>query len=82
MVLTARPRRVANGAAIRALREATGWKLTALAAAAGVSQPYLSNIEAGRKQATPHVLRKLADALCVPLAAITTAHVDSDPETD
>jgi transcriptional regulator with XRE-family HTH domain len=63
-----------NGAALRAIREAKGWGLRKLASQAGVSHSHLSNMEAGRKQGSPEVLRGLADLLDVPLAAITGSH--------
>jgi transcriptional regulator with XRE-family HTH domain len=61
------------GATIKALREAYGWKLGKFAVAAGTTHPHMSNIEAGRKRCTPEMARKIADALGVPLAAITTS---------
>jgi transcriptional regulator with XRE-family HTH domain len=64
----------ANGAAIRALRAAYGWKPSKFATAVQVSHGYLTNIEAGRKQPSPEVLRRIADALNVPLAAITSEY--------
>lgn len=62
-----------NGAAIKAIREAKGWKGVRLAAVVGISRFHLSNIEneAGKK-ASVEVLRKIADTLDVPLAAITS----------
>lgn len=63
-----------NGAAVRALREAHGWRVSKFATAARISSSYLSNIEAGRKQASPEVLRRIADTLGIPLAAITSQH--------
>ncbi|MGY1773548.1 helix-turn-helix domain-containing protein [Blastococcus sp. SYSU D00813] len=63
--------RRANGSAIRAIREAVGIKHGDLARTAGISAGYLSNIEAGRKQPAPDVMRALADRLGVPLDAIT-----------
>lgn len=63
-----------NGAAIRALRQAYGWKVVKFAQAIGVSRSYMSNLEAGRRQASPEVLRKISETLNVPLAAITGDH--------
>ncbi len=59
-----------NGAAIRALREAHGWQAKKFAAAVGISRGYLCNVEARRRQVSPEVLRKMADVLGVPLAAL------------
>lgn len=61
-----------NGAAIQAIRKAQGWKAIRLASAVGISHSHLSNIEKLRKGASDEVLRKIADTLGVPLAAITT----------
>jgi hypothetical protein len=44
-----------------------------------VSQPHLSNIESGRRHASPAVARRLADALAVPLVALVAA---SDPSAE
>ncbi|MGX4514693.1 helix-turn-helix transcriptional regulator, partial [Clostridioides difficile] len=46
-------------------------KQVRLAKDVGVSGAFLSNIEAGRKQPGPQTARALADALGVPLEAIT-----------
>ena len=67
-----------NGSAIKALRERSGWKVGKFATAVGISSSYLSNIEAGRKKASPDVIRKIADTLDVPLAAVITGHDVSD----
>ncbi len=64
------------GAAIRRQRESLGLSQRALAKRAGVSQPYLSQLEAAtRRRVSVGILRRLAEALGVP-----TAHlVDSEP---
>ncbi len=59
-----------NSAALRALRERSGLSVTALATAAGIKQAHLSNIESGRRSASPEVAVSLARALKVDLAAI------------
>jgi transcriptional regulator with XRE-family HTH domain len=64
--------RVRTGATIRALRVAYGWRAVKFAAALGISQSYLANIEAGRRALPPDLARRVADVLGVPLAAITT----------
>jgi transcriptional regulator with XRE-family HTH domain len=63
--------RETNGAAVKAMREALGVPQGVLARDVTVSQGYLSNIEAGRKQPDPAVTRRIADRLGVPLDAIT-----------
>lgn len=62
-----------NGPAIKAIREAKGWKGVRLASAVGISRFHLSNIESG-KGASVEVLRGIADVLGVPLAAITSGY--------
>lgn len=63
-----------NGAAIKAIREAQGWKVGRLAAVAKISRPHLSNLERNEpgKTASAEALRRLADALRVPYAALIT----------
>lgn len=63
--------RRANGSSIRAIREAVGIQHADLARASGISAGYLTNIEAGRRQPRPDVLRAIATRLGVPLDAIT-----------
>jgi transcriptional regulator with XRE-family HTH domain len=64
-------RRKANGDKIKNFREDRGVRQDALAEKAGISAPYLCNIEAGRKPATPYVIRKIAEALGVSIAEIS-----------
>lgn len=65
------PEAVRLGATICALRRANGLKTIELARGTGYSRPYLANVEAGRKMASPELCRKVADFLGIPLAAIT-----------
>lgn len=62
-----------NPAALRAIRERSGFSVTGLAEAAGIRQAHLSNIEAGRRKASPEVIKSLAVALKVDLPAILLA---------
>lgn len=62
-----------NPAALRAIRERSGLSVTALADAAGIKQAHLSNIEAGRRRASPEVAKALAAALKVDLVAILSS---------
>lgn len=64
-------KRIAHGAAIRAIREAVGIPVGAFAVRCLISQGYMSNIELGAKQPTAEVLRKIADELGVPLDAVS-----------
>jgi DNA-binding XRE family transcriptional regulator len=52
---------------IRTFRKYRGMTMTALAEAAGISQPYLSDIETGKKTGSVDVLKKIAVALKVDL---------------
>lgn len=54
---------------LRALRDAQGWPLEALAERSGVSRSHISLIERGESSPTAVVLDKLATALGVPLAS-------------
>jgi len=55
---------------LRAWREHRGMTQEKLAAEAGVSKPYVSQIESGRRAGTAATLRKLAAALGVPVGAL------------
>jgi len=55
---------------VKAWREHKGLTLQALADAAGVSKPYVSQIEGGKRAGTAATLRKLATALGVPPGAL------------
>ena len=50
---------------LRILRQAKGWSQTRLARESGVSQTYISDLEAGRSNPTVPVLKRLAAALGV-----------------
>lgn len=65
-----RNERVRIGATIRALREARGYKPDEFASLVGISRPYLSNIEAGRKGVTRILVVKFARVLDVKQVAI------------
>ena len=56
--------------ALRVIRERSGFTQTGLAAAAGIKQAHVSNMEAGRRKASPDVIVALASALAVPVTAI------------
>lgn len=66
-----------NPAAVRALRERSGMTVTALALAAGIKQAHLSNIEAGRRNASPEIVKAIASALRVELPAILSDPAES-----
>lgn len=66
-----------NGATVRALRDALGIRHADFARDTVVSTGYLSNIEAGRRQPDPAVVRRMADRLGVTVDAITYPVPDS-----
>ena len=55
---------------LKAWREHRGLTLQALASAAGVSRPYVSQIEGSKRAGTAATLKKLAVALGVPVDAL------------
>jgi antitoxin component HigA of HigAB toxin-antitoxin module len=64
-------RAIAAGATpLRAWRDHRSMTLQVLAEAAGLSKPYLSQIESGKRAGTAATLKKLAAALAVPVAAL------------
>lgn len=65
------PKLVANTEAIRAIRYALGYNVTDLAKLVGISRPYMHRIETGEAAGSPRVLKQIADALNVSVAAIT-----------
>lgn len=64
-------KRKANGLAIKAIREAYGYPGGVFATRCGISHAYLSNIESGRRFPPPEVLKRIADELGQPIAAIS-----------
>ena len=52
---------------VRVWREHRGLTASALAAQAGIAQPYLSQIETGKREGTLQTMKKIADALRVKL---------------
>ena len=68
--------RVANGAAIRAIREAKAefrpeFRVSAFSITCLMSPAHLCNVEAGRRQLSPDAIERVAQALGVPLDAIS-----------
>lgn len=70
-----------NRHALRVIRQRSGLTVSALGRRAGVSQPHLSNIERGRRQASPELIGRLAAALRVPIVALL-AELDPDPDPE
>lgn len=65
--------REAVGRTIHALRGERAWSLRDLSAASGVSIPYLSEIERGRKEPSGAMLAQIAAGLDVTLAGLLVA---------
>jgi len=64
-------KRKLNGASVKELRLALGIPAGEFAVRCDMSPSYLSNIEAGRKQPGPELVRRIAEKLGVSLDAIT-----------
>ena len=63
---------IADGASpVRAWREHRGLSQEALAEAAGLSKPFVSQIEGGKRSGTAATLKKIAAALGAPLDTLT-----------
>ena len=58
-------RLVAGESPLRVWREHRGLSMAALAERAGIAQPYLSQIETGKRDGTAQTMKKLAQALDV-----------------
>lgn len=52
-----------DGKAIQRARQLAGYSSGPFAKRVGISQPYLASIEAGRRNASPELLRRIADNL-------------------
>ncbi len=65
---------IADGVSpLKAWREHKGLTLQALADAAGVSKPFVSQIEGGKRAGSAATLKRLADALGVPVDALVAS---------
>ena len=60
----------ALGEKLRQLRKEKNLTLTQLSELTGISQPYLSQIESGKKNASAILLNKLSDALDIPYSVL------------
>lgn len=65
------PHRKINGASVRVIREALGIRHRDLVTRVGFTAGTLTHIERGARQVSAETQRKIADALGVPLEAIT-----------
>lgn len=73
---SARP--VTNGPAIRYHRLSQGLDVRSLAAATGISESHLANVENKRRGLSPALLLKVAKELGVPLADISDVRPPAD----
>ena len=70
-----------NGAALSSIRQLNGKSQFQLSKDSGVSQGFISELESGtKKQARAATIKKLADALSVPVAALATVRVHPNVE--
>lgn len=63
---------------LRELRRAKGVKQYELAAKAGISQPFLHDLERGNRNAKPETLARIAAALDCTVAEIKEAPMNED----
>ena len=61
---------ILNREALTVIRERTGHSKSSLADVAGVDRTLIHRLENGERNATPSVMRKLAEALDCPLHAL------------
>ena len=62
-----------DGAAIKHHRQMAGWNSTPFATKVGITVGYLSRLEGGTRQASPAMLKRIADELGVPMATLMPA---------
>lgn len=77
LVIDHYPSVLLNPVSLAVIRVLAGLSQAALSRQSGVSQGHISGIESGDKIASPEMLKKLADALGIPIAALLT---DPTPE--
>lgn len=59
-----------NPHALKAIRERSGYSQAQLSRITGISQGHISQLEKGEKNPRPAMVRRLADALAVPMGAL------------
>jgi transcriptional regulator with XRE-family HTH domain len=69
-----------HGVVVREAREAQGKTLRQLAKATGLSAPFLSDVEHGRRRLTGDTLAKVAKALKIPVGALQRVAMFDDVE--
>lgn len=66
--------------ALESIRIINGYSQAELARRSGLSQGHISELERGEKRARPATIKKLADALCVPMSSLLTV-LDDDEDS-
>lgn len=66
-----------NRQSLKVIRERSGFSSSRFATAAGISTAHLSNIESGKRQASPELILRMAKVLEVPVMALIS---DRPPE--
>jgi len=64
-----------NPVAFRTIRELAGLSQAELSRRTGISQGHISQIESGQKHPRPATVRRMAEALGVPLASLLVGDV-------
>lgn len=59
-----------NPSALTEIRERSGYKKSAFASLVGISPSYLTEMEKGDKPGSAEVIKRMADALRCPMAAL------------
>jgi transcriptional regulator with XRE-family HTH domain len=59
-----------NPAALTEIRERSGFSKASFASLVGIAPSYLTEIEQGKKPGGPEVIKRMADALKCPIAAL------------
>lgn len=63
---------------LRDLRAQKGWTIDRTVEETGLSRGFISQLETGKRQASPDTLQALADAFGVPITALIDVEDDAD----
>lgn len=63
---------ILNPAALATIRGLSGYSQAELARQSGISQGHISQMEKGDKNASPKTIKRLAETLRVPIAALVS----------
>lgn len=67
-----------NPEALRALRTRSGWGVGKFASAVSTTHSHISNIEAGRRQASDELIVRMARVLDVPVMALISSRTPEE----